>query len=394
MIKKIATSFLFCSLCIATFYAHSQDFLTESASASLLTCREGSDVESFFGHSAIRVCDTSRGIDFVYNYGTYDFDQPHFYWTFARGNLNYCLSRTSYRNFILSYIHDGRAVYEQRLLLTHQQCNNLFLLLETNLQPEYRYYRYDFFRDNCATRPRDLIESTLGHHCIHYKEPDKALSYRDVLYSDTEKHTWWRLALDIVLGTPADHICDTRELMFAPQWLMFQIENATIGEGMPLTDKTKQILPQTSTANASTTSPLVIAWCLFIIILALSILSLHYGWNLRWMDVLLYGVATLIALLLLFLWLGTTHLYTKWNLNLLWASPLWLYFLIRGNKSHRVVTLIQLALLFLSLLTALIGWPQHLNSAIIPISLIYFIRLTIFLYQNNHSKINNQKYKA
>ena len=352
-----------------------EGLLHENAFVSLLTCGAGSEVESYFGHTAIRVCDTSQGIDLVYNYGTYDFDQPHFYWTFARGNLNYCLSRTTYWAFLQTYTYEQRAVYEQRLNLTQQQRDNMFVLLENNYHPDYRYYRYDFFRDNCATRPRDILESALGHRSLHYAEPLSPTSYRDVLYASTEEHLWWRLAFDIVLGIPTDHRCDGRELMFAPLLLMQQVATETTGNGQPLAAERQQILPEHPATDGWQASPLVLAWCLMLVVLALTMLSFRYGWTLRWLDIILYGAAFLVALLLLFLWLGTNHRYTDWNLNLLWASPLWLYFLIRGAKSRPWLIVVQLALLLLALLTALVGWPQHLNSAVIPITLVFFIRL-------------------
>ena len=355
--------------------------LSDKSFVSLLTCGDGEEVETYFGHTAIRLCDSTIGVDMVYNYGTYDFDQPHFYWTFTRGNLNYCLSRTSYAHFIESYRREGRAVYEQRLLLSAQERENMLVLLETNYQPEYRYYHYDFFRDNCATRPRDLIESALGHHTLHYVPSSERVTYRTVMYDVTETHLWWRLAFDIVLGLPTDHVCDIREQMFAPRLLMEQMKQATLDDGSALTDNIEQLLPELSTTDNSGPSPLVAAWCLLIVILALSILALRYGWTLRWLDCILYGVALLIALLLLFLWLGTQHFYTDWNLNLLWASPLWIYFLIRGAKSRPWMVVIQLTLLLLALLVALTGWPQHLNSAIVPITLVYFVRLSILLRQ-------------
>ena len=89
--------------------------LSDSAYASVLTCGAGDEFYTAFGHSAIRICDSARGVDLVYNYGTFDFDAPHFYWSFARGKLNYCLSRSSFADFVAEYYFEGRAVWEQRL---------------------------------------------------------------------------------------------------------------------------------------------------------------------------------------------------------------------------------------------------------------------------------------
>ncbi|MBS1655032.1 MAG: DUF4105 domain-containing protein, partial [Bacteroidetes bacterium] len=41
---------------------------------SLLTCTPGEELYSTFGHSALRVIDSSTHQDLIYNYGTFDFD--------------------------------------------------------------------------------------------------------------------------------------------------------------------------------------------------------------------------------------------------------------------------------------------------------------------------------
>ena len=46
--------------------------LSEGAKASVITCGVGDDFYTSFGHSAIRICDSAQGIDWVYNYGTFD----------------------------------------------------------------------------------------------------------------------------------------------------------------------------------------------------------------------------------------------------------------------------------------------------------------------------------
>ncbi|KWW29067.1 MAG: hypothetical protein AUK63_1623 [bacterium P3] len=357
--------------------------LGDGAVVSLLTCGEGGEVETFFGHSAIRVRDTANGIDYVYNYGTYDFNQPHFYWSFARGNLNYCLSRDSYRHFMQCYRAERRAVYEQRLMLDGRERENLFILLETNYEPEYRYYRYDFFRDNCATRPRDVIDAALGRRSIRYNEPVQRITYRDVVYGATAGHLWWRFALDLVLGMPTDHVCNARELMFAPFHLMQLAGSATLDDGQPLSSPATELLPGEQTATSCPVSPLAAGWGLFVVIVVLSMTGSRRGWSLRWIDCILYGTGFLVSLLLIFLWFGTSHHYTNWNLNLLWASPLWLYFLIRGRQSARWMTVVQMTMLAAAMVLTLIGVPQQINSAVVPLSLTLFVRLTASLHENH-----------
>ena len=131
---------------------------SESARFTLLTCTPGPDLYSLFGHSAIRYQDTIRGkmVDWVYNYGTFIFDED-FYVKFARGKLDYVLSKQDFPFFQEEYIYSGRGIFEQELLFTSKEKQKLLDLLEENYLPQNRTYRYDFFYDNCSTRIRDII---------------------------------------------------------------------------------------------------------------------------------------------------------------------------------------------------------------------------------------------
>jgi hypothetical protein len=88
---------------------------------SLLTCAPGSDLYSIFGHTAIRVRDARRGMDIVYNYGTFDDTDPLFYVHFTKGIMNYSLSAETYDSFMMEYEYEHRPVMGQVLNLTAQK---------------------------------------------------------------------------------------------------------------------------------------------------------------------------------------------------------------------------------------------------------------------------------
>ena len=352
--------------------------LSDSAYASILTCGEGDEFYTSFGHSAIRICDTTLGIDVVYNYGTFDFDIPHFYWTFARGRLNYCLSRSDYNYFAFEYGYEGRAVWEQRLRLSPQEVNNLFVALETNYLPEYRYYLYDFFRDNCATRVRDMVAGALCHRTLSPETvTDTNLSYRNILYRSTEDCLlWWRLGVDIVLGQRCDHRCTNYEYMFSPIEMMHQFDTLTVSDTHePLAEAAVQILTPTRTPTPRSVSPTLIFWVLFMAVLCLTIMGWNKEWSLKWLDIILFILPFLVSLLILFLWFGTSHYCTKFNLNILWASPLFIYFVIRLRRSNRWAICLQILMLLAAAVMTLAPLPQQLNAAVLPISLILILRL-------------------
>lgn len=360
--------------------------LSDSAFASVLTCGAGDEFYTSFGHTAIRVCDTARGLDMVYNYGTFDFDTPHFYWTFARGKLNYCLSRSSFEDFMLEYRYEGRAVWEQRLRLSEQEVNNLYLMLETNYLPEYRYYMYDFFRDNCATRVRDMVRDCLCHDRLSPEcRRDTNLSYRNILYQSTEGTLlWWRLAIDMALGVRCDQRCSNYEYMFSPLKMMEQFDTLTrVGSGEPVAEHAVTLLQETRQQPSRSLSPTLVFWVLFVMVLCLTLMEWRKGWSLGWMDRVLFIVVSLLSLLALFLWFCTDHYCTKINLNVLWASPLFIYFAIMLRRSNRWVVVAQLVMLLAAMVMTLAPLPQQLNAALLPISLFLAVRLIAQLKVKN-----------
>lgn len=307
--------------------------LSETATASVITCGPGNDFYTTFGHSAIRITDTARGIDMVYNYGTFDFDTPHFYWRFAQGHLDYCLSRTPMEYFMYTYDYERRAVWEQPLNLTQQEVNNLFIMLEWNYLPENRYYRYDLFQDNCATRVRDMVNAALGKKTVEFDDWEDH-SYRYWLHDATSGGCleWWTIGVDMLLGLPADHVCDKSEVMFYPMAMMWLYNNAMIEADEPLVFPSKTLLGDTREPLHRSFPPLVVFGLLFALVAVLSIAT-HHSTFIAVIDRVLFILAGIVGLFLLFMWFGTSHWCTKWNLNLLWASPLLILIAIRYKKS-------------------------------------------------------------
>lgn len=81
---------LFAILFLITTTAFCQSIsLSENAKVSILTCGLGPESYAMYGHTGIRIQDTSKQIDVVYNYGAFDFDTPNFIGKFVKGDLQY-----------------------------------------------------------------------------------------------------------------------------------------------------------------------------------------------------------------------------------------------------------------------------------------------------------------
>src|SRR5688572_902311 len=81
-------------LTFITAVAYSQPKpLSDSADISVVTLGPyQGELYSAFGHSAMRVTDATQSLDYIFNWGVFDFDQPNFYLNFARGKNFYMLA--------------------------------------------------------------------------------------------------------------------------------------------------------------------------------------------------------------------------------------------------------------------------------------------------------------
>ena len=352
--------------------------LSDDATASVLTCGPGNDFYTSFGHSAVRITDSVKGLDVVYNYGTFDFDTPHFYWKFMRGQLNYCLSRTTYDDFIAEYQWEGRPVSEQLLTFEAGQVQNLFILLETNYLPQYRYYRYDFLRDNCATRVRDVIYSAWAMDTVLQRQSEP-MSYRQMLTTCLKDSLeWWRLGVDLLFGLPTDHRCTAPERMFLPAEMEAELAQCTTSEvwtAPAIVEPSRHLLVTRRTPLKASFPPVIAFSLLFAAIALLSLSTFHFP-LLTFIDRFLFILAGICGLFLCFMWFGTDHYCTAWNLNILWLSPLLILIAIRLGRSPRWALWLQEAMFLVAAVYVVVC---DLSVAIIPLILMLMLRVGVLI---------------
>lgn len=362
--------------------------LSSQAKISLLTCSPGDELYSVFGHSAIRVNDPLRELDWVFNYGTFDFSDPNFYTNFVRGRLNYILSVSDYRHFEQEYRRERRWIWEQDLNITQAEKQYLFDSLLINYQPENRYYLYDFFYDNCATRIRDIFAEAIDRETVFdYDVLDKGQSFRELLMPFLREKPWARLGINLALGLPSDKTATPWDYMFLPDHMMTLYEHADFRAGESLAEFTpgsRVILQGEELPRAFLRhSPL---W-LFILVLMGTIILSHFNLQSRkftwWYDRVLFGSVGLLGLLIVFLWFFTDHVVTAWNLNIIWAHPLhfFIIFFLSWKKNFRLINYYFMANLVI-LILLIFSWPllpQPLPWMIMPLVMAMVVRSAVII---------------
>ncbi|MFN3640941.1 MAG: DUF4105 domain-containing protein [Flavobacterium sp.] len=177
--------------------------LSDQAQISILTCGNGDQLYSIFGHTALRIYDPAFDIDIVYNYGTFDFSAPNFYLKFIKGDLQYFISTSRFDHFLYAYEIDNRDVWEQVIYLQPHQKQELFHRLQKALNSQERYYTYKFIDRNCTTMVVDQLNSSFGEPLIQ-KVGNVEESYRHVINPFLENLFFEKLGINIIFGHRPD----------------------------------------------------------------------------------------------------------------------------------------------------------------------------------------------
>ena len=363
----------------------------DSVRLSLLTCAPGNIIYTLFGHTAIRYENPSRNIDIVFNYGLFNFGAPNFIWRFSLGETDYELGIENFERFKWEYNYYGRDVWQQTLNLSNDEKVELIKLLEENYKKENRVYRYNFFYDNCATRPRDKIEESIQGEVIYQpiEKANNVHSYRESIYLQTSNNPWSRFGMDFCIGSEADKPISNRELMFSPFYLMDAFENGMIATN----DSTRSLVKETFQlvyANGNIDepdwldkigdmfTPIRSALLLFIFTIIFTIYGLKKKKGLWGLDLFLFAIAGIAGCVITFLALFSDHPAVSQNYLLFIFHPGQLLFLpyiiycVRKGKIcwYHVFNFIVLTL-FIVLFPLI---PQRINLAVVPLALCLLIR--------------------
>ncbi|MFN3406003.1 MAG: DUF4105 domain-containing protein [Cytophagaceae bacterium] len=384
--KSLLLCFIFSICAIQTFG------WSPKAKASLITVSPGDELYSGFGHSAIWIFDPEMGIDNVYNYGTFDFDTPGFYTKFVQGKLPYMLSVSEIKYLMYGAQYEGRSVIEQELNLTEHQLNRLYTFLENNYLPENRFYKYDFFFDNCSSRLRDALQHVFADSLQFNLKEEKPLSFRQLIDPYLRDKQLQDLGMDIGLGSPADRIATPYDYMFLPDHLLAGFDSGLIltadGNQVPLV-KTKSLIFDAN-YQASVTpfylTPLFFTSIIFLLGLVLTFVNRKKVPKRYFADSFFFLVLGLLGCLLVFLWFGTDHKVTINNFNLIWAFPMHIIASVvlinrSRTKAWNLYFLIT-AIVTLLFIVSIPIIPQEINIAVLPLLLLLALRSFVIYYKS------------
>ena len=357
-------------------------FNTDTVRVRLVTFYPGREPFEVYGHTELRV--TQGQADYYFNYGVFDFNTPGFAWRFALGHTDYLCMGVP-QNIAMEG-NERRRMVEQELNLTQDEAMAIRDALLLNVQPDNMSYRYRYFTDNCATRPRDIIEQALGSR-LHYNPPGtppQPESYRDIVAHYCQNYAWTLFGIDLALGN-IDHPINYRDRMFAPLLLMEAMSHATVERDstqVPLVIGTETLIegPATGLVMPPTPwwcSPLAVAIAALLVVLVLTMHDMRQHHSGRITSTIIFIAYGLCGCLIWFLTFVSTHEGTAPNLNAAWLHPFYLLaaalLWCRTPHLSRALHTTQA----IAILITAVAWPfttQAFHSAFLPLMLIPLLR--------------------
>jgi hypothetical protein len=301
----------------------------------LATFGPGSDVASWFGHTALVVKDRALGVERLYNYGMFHFDST-LVAQFLAGRLNFWVGATSVSRTLQIYINQDRDVRLLELNLPPEERLKIAHYLANNVKEENKYYIYHHYNDNCATRIRDAVDNATGGQFHEYASAPGRMTLR----GHTRRHAQWPIldfGMMYAMGAVIDHPLALWDEMFLPGELEANFKafkyKTKDGEVIPLAGK-ETIIHATKTRaplpdGPSVLWPWMLLWGVLMGALGLGVGELHRKKGTRLTRVL-YGFYHsgvgfwwgISGSLLIFLWFFSGHDVTHQNENLFYTSPL------------------------------------------------------------------------
>lgn len=385
------------SLLLITFvgtFMKAQQINDSIPKISFITCHAGSNIYELCGHSALRI--QYNGQDIAVNYGLFDFNSPNFVYRFVKGETDYRVGAYPFNRFLRQYTHENRRIVEQELNLTPSQALKLVELLYINLLPQNCIYRYNYVKDNCATRPIDMIERAVGDSILFANQPISDIvkhTFRNEMRHFHKNYPWYQFGIDLALGSGIDYEITPRESGFAPEQLEKLLSNATIpdstGNRIALVKSTNILnIGNPDGAQLPPTkwyfTPIFCFSILFILTLTITIRDFKRKKITKWLDCILFSSFGLLGCILTFLIFVSTHEATSPNYLYVWLNPLCFVagLLIWLKKCNKILYFYHFAN-FVALLLLITTWHwlgQSANIAFVPLILCSLIRSCNYIH--------------
>ncbi|HXI20600.1 MAG TPA: DUF4105 domain-containing protein, partial [Gemmatimonadales bacterium] len=156
------------------------------------------------------------------------FRQENFLLRFIQGRMLYWMAGYPADEEVPRYRALHRSVWRQELNLTPDERAALRDFLQWNAREENRYYRYDYYRDNCSTRVRDALDRVLHGAIAAQTQGPASGTYRFHTQRLTTNDALLYTGLLLAVGQLADRPITRWDEMFLPLKVRDYLRDVTV----------------------------------------------------------------------------------------------------------------------------------------------------------------------
>ncbi len=204
-------------------------WLTCAASAAaaprlaLVVVGPGDSPYTLYGHAGVILFPEGDGaLDSarLFNFGITDFKRPHYIADFLEGQVAFWGHERALTTYLKRWKRQDRTITVYPLRLTTAQTERLVDRMRLLVREDNKHYIYDTFRENCATRIRDLLDTeTAGAVRATLAGQPTGRSFRDDVRAAYAGQPALLLLTEIFPGPALDRPRDAWALAYRPQAL-------------------------------------------------------------------------------------------------------------------------------------------------------------------------------
>ena len=176
----------------------------------------GKAIYEHYGHVGI-ILEYDDGKKILCDYGLFDSSDKGFVKNFIKGNMYYNFSVHGLTSWINHLETDKRSYRIYKLNLSKDQKRNIqnFIAYSSD---ENSIYLYDFFKDNCSTRVRDLLNRVYDGDFSAFFKDIKMGTWRTAIEYVERNYPFYEAFYNIGFGCAQDKSISYYDAMFLPEY--------------------------------------------------------------------------------------------------------------------------------------------------------------------------------
>lgn len=365
--------------------------LSPSATVSLLIASPDTrQLVTAYGHTLLRINDPETGIDYVFNYGTFDQSLSGFQamWGILRSKLQYGLWVMPFAEYYQTTLRENRTLTEYSFNFSEDEKQRVWQRLLEIVKDKDRKFTFDFFSQNCTTFVRDLITQNTGSQ-IKLPVDIAENTFREINIRHIQQNSWYVLMYDLLAGMNLDKKTGSYEGLYIPDQLQNVWSKSVLtnnnGSAKPVFADTVVLI---SGEDLTATKTYFLLSPLFMSLLAVVfVLFSMFGFkNIRYcnsVDYVLFGSMGLIGTFFFIFKFLCGEWYVLPDLKILWIHPVHLIvpFLMYVSNG-RLLKIYHFANMIISvgLLVIVPFLTQLYNPVFIIILILILSRSALFVF--------------